>query len=168
MEGSASGAAAGGGKEGTRWGLAAASRGRAWPWPAKPQAAAAQQHQECTDGSGSFGNGKHTVGLAPPRAWGGGRGAVGVLDGGAGGLQGKEQRRQWSSSLPQPWRARLRGRGKEWESKRGASARLGLYPNRTSDVASMQLTRRHVACSIPSRSARHRFPDCVQFGLKND
>ena len=42
-EGSASGAAAGGGKEGTRWGLAVASHGRAWPWPAKQQAAAAHQ-----------------------------------------------------------------------------------------------------------------------------
>ena len=124
--------------------MAAASRGRAWPWPAKLKAVAAHQLSSArTALSAAAGSATASArwGSAPTRAWRDGRGAVGMLGCGAGGLQGKEQRRQWSSSLPQPWRARLRGRGKEWESNRGASARLGLFPNRTSDVASMRLTR---------------------------
>ena len=73
---SASGEAAGGGKERPRWGLAASSRCCAWPWPAKQQAAAAQQLSSlrtALPATAASATASTRWVSAPPRAWGGGR-----------------------------------------------------------------------------------------------
>ena len=86
-------------QRGDALGLAAASHGRAWPRPATLQVAAAQQPSSARALPAAAASAPASAlwFTAPSRAWGGGRGAVGILGGDAGGLQEKEQR--WQGSL---------------------------------------------------------------------
>ena len=119
-----------GGHRGACWGLAVDRRGRAWPWPwpaAASSSAATEPRQASVAGSGNFVNGEHTVVTARPRAWGVSRGAIGIHDGDAGGLQEKEQRCKGVRPR-RPWRPRsgteqARGRSERGDEKAREEAR---------------------------------------------
>ena len=100
--------------------------GRGPPWPrlalagqaAGSSGAATEHRQASVAGSGSFVDGEHTVVTARPRAWGVGRGAVGIHGGDAGGLQEKEQRRKGARPR-RPWRPRSGTRAGAWAEREG-------------------------------------------------